>query len=1064
MSSAAHAQALRLRLFLEGIEVPVIAANVQTAPNSPSVATIQIPPLADATRLHPRTTVHLFFLDLYRTSPAINDTGRNAQAPDTSTRPPNEAEREQQRLEQGFGEDAAAWAATADSMNDQWRLLFGGEVIGFTWTKNTSNRSVILQCEDWSNYWDYAYQSSNTDIFGPGLKAVFSGSATNLFTDFLQSEGEVLTNIICSGKCNTFPQLKGLAAGIIRLIEAISGSFYVYPQGNRQQPPKRRAGQNAFFSYNELRLHITQMVGTYETDPTSERIMRRGGYGGMFSRALGGQGGQVSIRKAITAVTRVIFYEMYPQPCPKYKPGNYGEVTGTKRVKLKDHPELGRFATAAAEGVAGLEDLSERLDRFVNEQDYPPPTQGGSTDFLQGGTSGSSDTYQARLRRLADQQVRELSNMYRFLQRTISQMRNAPKEASGAMTSASRKVGLALSKAQQLRGTSFSNNPSSADAKRTELRKLQQEAIEELNRVENVDALVGTGSDRKPAQLYQQVFRPDVWFASPPRCNVLFPELYDTFNYQRTFLQEPTRFMLKTNDEFFGEDVLFDQLYFAPQAGTVEGNRSRMSTMIKGELLMHERFTGILPIFEKMGEFNIFASRAEGVRKGSGKVGLAQRSANFLYFRHRFNSRRATVSGKFNPYVAVGCPGLIIDKYVDQATIDRHNELRREANVPEIDAGQLLGTNFLGNFTQVVHQVSNPQPVGMTDITLTFPRQPDENVEYLGSIPEELQVRTRVDGGEATRSTDIAAISPPQLYSLGPNRGRITNVQQVSDQYQDGRRLKTFMSGVRRDTNFKPIEVPISEPIKASTFEGNSEALADLLGGPDTVGVFQAYRVTEEIPRYRREEVILPAEEYIRPGWYGETWTNSQIGQVWQDLFSTGSITDPISINDYGRSSTSLRSEESQLAAAEQEDAEAADDPKVSAPALMDLQEGASLSQAIEFLHLTYSYIKQAGLDVDEFIGAYTWRPIATLLDMFGTSDLVYDAGGENIVQGYEGFHSRAFGPYDNLFGLVDAEIEDVLGVKRGSTAAQKIDVRKERRQQVEKYVTTLLFGNALLG
>jgi hypothetical protein len=240
--------------------------------------------------------------------------------------------------------------------------------------------------------------------------------------------------------------------------------------------------------------------------------------------------------------------------------------------------------------------------------------------------------------------------------------------------------------------------------------------------------------------------------------------------------------------------------------------------------------------------------------------------------------------------------------------------------------------------------------------------------------------------------------------------------------------------------------------------------VSTLLGGDDTPGVFRAYRVTEEIPRYRSEEVLLPAEEYIRPGWYGEIWTNSKVGQVWQELFSTGSITDPTSINDRGRSSTSIRSEAAQQAATDAQDAPTPDGLAAAAPALLDLEEGASLQQAVEFLHLTYSYIRQAGLDTDEFIGAYTWRPIASMLDIFGTSDLVYDGVGEKVVQGFEGFHSRAVGPYENLFGLVTAEIEDVLGVKRGSTAAQSIDVRKERRERVEHYIAALLFGNALLG
>src|SRR5690606_34210146 len=83
-----------------------------------------------------------------------------------------------------------------DTDNSRYKLLFGGEVVGIQWTKNSAQRSLVLQCMDWSNYWDYAYQWGNTGIFGPGIKAVFSGGATNLFTDFLASKGSVIAHIV----------------------------------------------------------------------------------------------------------------------------------------------------------------------------------------------------------------------------------------------------------------------------------------------------------------------------------------------------------------------------------------------------------------------------------------------------------------------------------------------------------------------------------------------------------------------------------------------------------------------------------------------------------------------------------------------------------------------------------------------------------------------------------------------------------------------------------------------------------------------------------------------------
>jgi hypothetical protein len=302
----------------------------------------------------------------------------------------------------------------------------------------------------------------------------------------------------------------------------------------------------------------------------------------------------------------------------------------------------------------------------------------------------------------------------------------------------------------------------------------------------------------------------------------------------------------------------------------------------------------------------------------------------------------------------------------------------------------------------------------------------------------------------------LAAISPPALYSLGPNLGPIVNVVEVTAD-NVGNSLGYFDPTLSRQTNFSPPWVVVGQTMAAS--ETHSNDLATALGGPDVQVYFRAFTITEEIPRYRQENLLLAAEEYIRPGWYGDLWTNQRVGEVWNELFSTGAITDPTTVNDMSQSSAGA-----QQTTPSTGDATGPSDPQRNAPGVADLQAGCSIRQAVDFLLTTYSYIKQQDADTDAFIGAYTWRPIATLIDIFGTTDLTYDSTGENVVQGFEGFHSRAVGPYNDLFGLVSAEIETVLGIKRGSTAAQKVDIRRERRDQVNQYLTALLFGSALLG
>jgi hypothetical protein len=982
----------------------------------------------------------VFFLDDYESKLPYMTMGNKRTG--TQRRTPTEYQRDEDSLN-GFisnladsGDVAQANAGAENqplgSSITQYKLLFGGEIVGFVWNKNQANRALVLQCMDWSNYWDYAYQYSNTGIFGPGRKAMFSGGATNLFTDFLEGKGSVITRIVASGRCNSFPKLKGLAAGIIRLMEAIGGTYYPNPGAASQ---KRLAGQNLFFSTAELRLHITHMVAAIENDKTSQTLLRRHGWHRLFSRQLGGLGGQVSIRKAINALQGIIFHETYGQPCPYYRPGLDNTVSGQKRMRLVDSPQFSNVATIAEQVRSSVEAISVLLQSVTSEQIA---------------SVGGSSTFRASIsQRLGAQ--RKLLNR---LQATVTTQR-APSSAKSLISHSTRKITTASTRFRRWR-------LSAPEAVRTGVTKQLDEVVSDLSRLSRLTINLTPRGMQQPARLNQHILRPDIWFGAPPRCNVLFPEDYDSISYQRMFMQEPTRLLLKTNDEFFGEDFLFDKLYFAPQTSSVKKNKAQMRSMMNGDLLDHELFTGILPVFEKSGEFNVFASKS-GTQKQMNKVGFAQRSANFLYFKYRFNARRMRVSGRFNPFIACGFPGLIIDKPVDGPTAALHNELRAKQNLPRSEISQTLGTNFLGNFTEVSHSISQSESHGRTEISCSYPRQVEESVEFLGAAEVVQTVRRKV--GETMRSTDVAAINAPKILSFGPNGGRIKNVTDVTASYNSGsveNRVALYQAKGRKGGRVQRVDVPVGVPTSGHAL--GSEDVTELTGGPTRSVVFRAYRVEEEVPRFRREAADIPAEVLMTPGWYDNTvWNTANIGKAYQELFGTGSITDPQTVND-NLGGSSVPSESSVEATERSEEASSIEDPRNDALAYLSLDEGSSIQDAVDFLTLTYSFIRQNGYNVDEFKRAYAWRPIATMVDIFGTTNLEFSSDGQDVISGIEGFHSRAFGPYDDLFGLVSPEIENILGIKRGSASAQKADTRKRKQEAVQHLSASLTHSRGILG
>jgi hypothetical protein len=128
-----------------------------------------------------------------------------------------------------------------------------------------------------------------------------------------------------------------------------------------------------------------------------------------------------------------------------------------------------------------------------------------------------------------------------------------------------------------------------------------------------------------------------------------------------------------------------------------------------------------------------------------------------------------------------------------------------------------------------------------------------------------------------------------------------------------------------------------------------------------------------------------------------------------------------------------------------------------------DIEQNTSIEAAVDLLAYTYSVIKTQGYDMDEFIRNYTWRPVATMVDLFGTPDLVLKYSGEEgkspviATQGIEGFHSRAFGDYKDLFGLVTPAVGQLIGVKNQFDPANvRLDTRRERWLKVLAYVTEL--------
>lgn len=1182
------AQRLHLRLFIEGIEVPVISAVVQSQNNAAAAASIQIPHNDLALQLKPRSLVHLFFYDMYRGAPASDRAwvAGDGVGVDSRDRDPDlEGIIPPERLESTDAQDAT------DLENQNYRLLFGGEVVGISVDKTPTSRGITLNCLDWSLYWDYAfqYQIQGFSLGGGGIRAAFTGASTTLFNSFLEGSGDIIIGLMETPPRN-YPRLQGTLLGaIVHIIEAIGGVNF----GQRAI-----RGANDFFSIAELRLKITQMVGANPFEQTNERrLMQANGFGSLFSRALSGLGRQVSVRDVLNALQRYIFHEVVPVTSPHYIPAlvdpNQPQFQTSPITANSSYDPIVRAATQ----------LKQRVIDIRSRQQSSTDTDTASRLSSQRGGLGTE----------LDRLVTLCGNTARLARRLAT--------SSGATFTDNLEIHQIFAvdavrfqrikdqtrrgQRSDVRGNTF-YPPDTPEGQQVVSLCDQIEA--DMNQVLQAQLRTRVTSYNQqpdpPARLLTQLYRPDVWMVAPPRCNVIFPELYSSFQYGRSFMEEVTRLMLRTHSAFFGSDFLFDGYYMAPSR--VLGSRSG-SSVGRGrvgveppdladapawfirDMMDHELYTGIIPKFERMSDLNLHALRGGSVEIDGVRVGYAQLAANHIFFQYRFRSRQLNLQGKFNPFVTLGFPALIIDKYRSEALNDAQAEVNLEVaqriaaragegegvgidqNLPADEqarqremqqfrlddlvtslAAEPPNTHYLGTPANIVHSVS-AQTGGTTQMQMNYARSTDEQTEFLGDdrvAPARYQ-RVR----NTSVRTSVGCIEAPTVGIVGPRGGQITAVADITDQFQRahparpvrGRRstsatgqqrytssstLPLFIPGGARTGRVRGTQVIIGQAVPASSVpevaaivgsvgdtqsgfvtstgtgnEGDDVALTEV-----TV-TFRAFQITEQLGIYQRTTVDLPAEDLCFPPWYGENYRSQNIGSLYSYFFGTGSIVDPTTVLDPNGADRTGSDGGDPSGAAEPtsttnngatDPVDLPEDPTViptdplpqttgpagttedtqAPPTLGEIDPRGTIEQAVATLVDVYSQIRRNRFDVDDFLKSYTWRPIASMVDIFGTANLEIDDDGA-VVRGVEGFHSRAFGDFDDLRQLtrtVDGQrVATILGLTtvdedeattddasdqsfRDTQRAQRLDTRKEKRLAVFQYIQALLATRGILG
>lgn len=1032
--SLLQAKYLRLRLFMEGQEIPCISCSIQLSINSPALASIQIVPLDSAENFKHKTMVHLFYFD--------------------------------------WTDDR-----NIDDLNDftRYRQIFAGETVGYTYTKSPLGRSLIIQCADFSGNWSRAYQYMIT--YGPNgnfltPEAVNYAAGSNKFDNIIDGHLGVLGRYLNSTpKSPGFRNIKGLLGGILTLIEQFGGVV-----GHQK-------GVLDYFTVSELKNKMMQQIAAEENDDTAQQIFAAKEFYEWLEYGLSQLGELCTLWDMIRLLFQYIFYESAPNGAPYY-------VKGTDPDKYEDTEKINTI-------------LEEVIASLYDNKDFPS------------------------IKVRATNSIKNLQLVSEYQNISVNQQKNLDK---------------AIIELQTLINTptyssSITENLSAA-------KKYVSSAVKKLDKIEQKAIEV----DR----LNSIIMKPECYFVASPRCNVVFPEHTTQLTFSRNQEQEYTRLRLQSGMQFgLDEEKLFADFSYAPSGAeikkiTEEINKAAGKNGGKGQVrsavLPWEKFSGVLPKFEYIQDINYVANKAQkDLQKNI--QGLArsykQKAANFNFYKYRFMARTMAGSCRFNPYLVVGFPLVVIDRpfIVDReqiidialksgTTIDKVTTQDIIDNIKDLAVTLKAPRQYIGYPTTISHLIG--QDGASTSFSCTHARPhrltgDDFLTIYVNAAREgkgTVTTKTLLDADTLIRINDIRSLQylidlTPQtslasqslntfLKTPGTTANNIPRVS-VLDDPEDVTtpvvdRPKLNISGYdvvtpnfRQKETLKPAEYigdtqdsdiingSIKVPVKYGKLSPGKQGLTGTISAVRVINdlvkkinvegkdfyVWSTLLVYEE----KKNATILnsiPIEEVLRPTWFSSLYSNLKIGEgIYGKFFGCGSVVDEIvyqnsqglSIQGGGpdRFSTLDKLTKSQDLLGDLDNLEQ-----------KNLTQIPSMESAIDILAFQYGEVIRGGLDVNRFIEDYTRRPIATLEEILGSRDLELKQVGNDlkISRGKLGFHSVAVSGYGDLIGLLSDPSLPLSNRTEKSVLPLNIDPRPERKAAVQEYLNDLqiVAGYEVLG
>jgi hypothetical protein len=269
------AQRLNLRLFIDGVEVPVIGCKATFSEGRAASAEVQVVATDQIYEIEPRSFVTLFFYDNFDFVPKAGKS------------------------------DFETGATTTIGSKDlrRWKLLFAGELVGISFAKRGSSRQATLVCMDHTNYWDFIKQHY-INFRNAGIER-FENAFLGVKRD-RQKFFDVITQGVHS-KLYTWLVKSKNANG--------EASLYL---GTQRVLREMFFAANDFYATAFNRLRIGDQIVGLADDATAAKLFKLQFFEKFVKNRLGGAGGGTTVRQLVSLLLGPVFHTYVTVPCPKF--------------------------------------------------------------------------------------------------------------------------------------------------------------------------------------------------------------------------------------------------------------------------------------------------------------------------------------------------------------------------------------------------------------------------------------------------------------------------------------------------------------------------------------------------------------------------------------------------------------------------------------------------------------------------------------------------------------------------------------------------------------------------